>query len=443
MELRDFIVTPIVIILVYWVAYMVRPHLTDGVNRKYFFPALSFKIIGAIALGFLYQFYYDGGDTFNFHTIGSRLIWEAFWESPGKGFDLLLSRGEYLAGTYGYASKIYFYQDQSSFFVIRIATLFDLLTFSTYSGTAVLFALFSFIGSWAFFMAMYRQSPQLHFPVALAILFIPSVIFWGSGLLKDTVTFSCLGLMTYSISNIFMKRHHKIGSIFLLVISAWIIFSIKKYILLCFLPAALLWIYADRLAKIRSIILKALIIPVIAILLVGTGYFSIVLIGMDDPRYSLDKIAMTAQITAYDIGFYSGKDAGSGYSLGELDGTFKNMINKAPQAINVSLFRPYLWEIRNPLMFFSAIESFFFLGLTLYAIIKSRSAIFRAMANPVVIFCFVFSLTFAFAVGVSTFNFGTLSRYKIPLLPFYALGIIYLLNYSNKDKKFSSLETTE
>lgn len=443
MELRDFIVTPIVIILVYWVAYMVRPHVTDGVNRKYFFPALSFKIIGAISLGFLYQFYYGGGDTFNFHTIGSRVIWEAFWESPGKGFDLLLSRGEYLAGTYGYASKIFFYQDQSSFFVIRIATLFDLLTFSTYSGTAVLFALFSFVGSWAFFGAMYRQAPQLHLHTALAILFIPSVLFWGSGLLKDTVTFSCLGLMTYSISNIFMRRYQKIGSIFLLVISAWIIFSVKKYILLCFLPAALLWIYADRLAKIRSLILKTLIIPVIAILLVGTGYFSIVLIGMDDPRYSLDKIAMTAQITAYDIGFYSGKDAGSGYSLGELDGTFTNMINKAPQAINVSLFRPYLWEIRNPLMFFSAIESFFFLGLTLYAIAKSRSTIFKAMANPVVIFCFVFSLTFAFAVGVSTFNFGTLSRYKIPLLPFYALGIIYLLNYSNKDKKFSPLETTE
>lgn len=443
MELRDFIVTPILVILVYWLAYVIRPHVTDGINRKYFFPALTFKIIGAIALGFLYQFYYDGGDTFNFHTIGSRLIWEAFWESPGKGFDLLLSKGEYLAGTYGYASKIYFYQDQSSFFVIRIATLFDLLTYSTYSGTAVLFALFSFVGSWAFFSAMYRQAPQLHLHTALAILFIPSVLFWGSGLLKDTVTFSCLGLMTYSINNIFISRHQKIGSIFLLIISAWIIFSVKKYILLCFLPAALLWIYADRLAKIRSLILKVLIIPVIAILLVCTGYFSIVLIGMDDPRYALDKIAMTAQITAYDIGFYSGKDAGSGYSLGELDGTFTNMINKAPQAINVSLFRPYLWEIRNPLMFFSAIESFFFLGLTLYAIAKSRSNIFKAMANPVVIFCFVFSLTFAFAVGVSTFNFGTLSRYKIPLLPFYSLGIIYLLNYSNKDKKFAPLETTE
>ena len=31
--------------------------------------------------------------------------------------------------------------------------------------------------------------------------------------------------------------------------------------------------------------------------------------------------------------------------------------------------------------------------------------------------------TLAFAVGVSTFNFGTLSRYKIPMEPFYLLGI--------------------
>jgi hypothetical protein len=442
MEDRDLIVTPLVIIFVYVVAYNIRPFVTDRINRKYFFPALSFKIIGAISLGFLYQFYYGGGDTFGFHH-GSRIVWEAFWDSPNKGFSLLFSNGEYLNETYKYASQIYFYHDQSSFFVIRIATLFDLLTFSSYSGTAVLFAVISFIGSWAFFVAIYRQTPKLHFQIAIAILFVPSVVFWSSGLMKDTLTFSCLGLMTYSISNIFIWRHQKIGSIILLVISAWIIFSVKKYILLCFLPAALLWIYADRLSKIRSIILKTLIIPIIGVLLVGTGYFSIVLIGMDDPRYSLDKIATTAQITAYDIGFYSGKDAGSGYSLGELDGTFTSMIGKAPQAINVSLFRPYFWEIRNPLMFFSAIESFFFLGLTLYAIAKSRSNIFSAMANPVVIFCFVFSLTFAFAVGVSTFNFGTLSRYKIPLLPFYALGLVYLLNYSNKDKKLSPLEDTE
>ncbi len=443
MELRDLIVTPLILILVYVGAYMMRLWYTDSVNRKYFFPALTLKIFGAIALGLLYQFYYGGGDTFNFHTIGSRFVWEAFWDSPVKGFDLLFSEGEFSARTYEYASKIYFYQDQSSFFIIRIATLFDLLTFSSYSGTAVLFAVFSFVGSWAFFSAMYRQKPQLHFWIAVAILFIPSVIFWGSGLLKDTMTFACLGLMTYSVSNLFIKHYRKIGSFVLLLISAWIIFSVKKYILLCFLPAAFLWVYVKQINRIKSIVLKILMFPFVAAMVIGIGYYSVSLISEDDPRYALDKIAETSRITAYDIGFYTGRDAGSGYSLGNLDGSMEGMLKLAPQAINVSLFRPYLWEIKNPLMLLSALESILLLLFTGYVIVKKRSKVIQSLGDPNVAFCLLFSLTFAFAVGVSTFNFGTLSRYKIPLLPFYTLSLIYMLNYKKSDKKVEVLEETE
>ncbi len=443
MELRDLIVTPLILILVYTGAYLIRPWFTDSVNRKYYFPALTFKIFGAIALGLLYQFYYGGGDTFNFHTIGSRVIWEAFWDSPSKGLELLFSSGEYSPRTYEYASKIYFYQDKSSFFIIRISTLFDLLTFSSYSATAVLFAVFSFIGSWAFFIAMYRQTPQLHFWIAVAILFIPSVIFWGSGLMKDTLTFACLGLMTYSISNLFIRHRQKIGSIILLVLSAWIIFSTKKYILLCFLPAAFLWIYANQLRRIKSKVLKLMVVPFIVVMLTCIGYYSLILISEDDPRYSLDRIAETSKITAYDIGFYSGRNAGSGYNLGELDGSFGGMLKLAPQAINVSLFRPYLWEIKNPLMLLSAIEGALLLVLTMYVLIKKRTAVLMSCSNPNVMFCLTFSLTFAFAVGISTFNFGTLSRYKIPLLPYYTLALIYILNYKNKERKVEVLEETE
>ncbi|HRA12632.1 MAG TPA: hypothetical protein PKX31_13225, partial [Chitinophagaceae bacterium] len=46
-------------------------------------------------------------------------------------------------------------------------------------------------------------------------------------------------------------------------------------------------------------------------------------------------------------------------------------------------------------------------------------------------FCLVFTLIFAFAVGISSYNFGTLSRYKIPCLPFYAVALIVIF-YKNK-----------
>ncbi|QOI97183.1 MAG: hypothetical protein HRU69_06620 [Flammeovirgaceae bacterium] len=443
MELRDLVVTPIVIILVYVAAYFIRPSVTDAVTRKYFFPALTLRIFSAIALGFLYQFYYDGGDTFNFHTHGSRVIWEAFMESSVLGWKLLTSTGEPIRGAYDYVSSIIFYTDPSSFFIVRIATLFDLLTFSSYTGTAVLFAVVSFSGAWSLFTVFYRETPAHHRWVAVATLFIPSVIFWGSGLLKDTITLAAVGFLTLAISNLFRFNKNKAGSMWLLVISVALLYAVKKYILLSFLPAAILWIYAGYLARIKSLILKLLIVPVIGGLLVVSGYYSIVLIGKDDPKYSLERIATTAQITAYDIGFYTGKDAGSGYSLGELDGTFSNMLSKTPQAINVTLFRPYLWEVKNPLMLLSALESFVLMVITLVLIVRYGGRVVQSVKHPTVIFCLVFSLTFAFAVGVSTFNFGTLARYKIPLLPFYVLALGYILHYPNKERKREELAYTE
>jgi hypothetical protein len=443
LELRDLIVTPLTIILVYGIALWIRPRVTDSITRKYFLPALTVRIIGALAVGFLYQFYYDGGDTFNFHARGSRHIWEAFMDSPVLGWKMLTANGEYVQGIYKYASNIPFFKDSSSYFVIRIAGIFDLITWSSYSATAVLFAVVSFCGAWMLFMAFYRQSPQLQKWLALSILFIPSVIFWGSGLFKDTLTLAAIGFLTYAVSNLFIKKQISLLNIFLLMISFWILFSVKKYILLCYLPAAFLWVYAERLARINSMVLKILIVPFIIMMLVASGYYAILLIGKDDPRYSIDRIAATAQITAYDIGFYTGRSAGSGYSLGELDGTFTNMISKAPQAVNVSLFRPYLWEVKNPLMLLSALESLALIGLTLYVLAKSRIRFVKSWSNPAVLFCLVFSLSFAFAVGVSTYNFGTLSRYKIPLLPFYILAMVYILHYSNRDKKRDELEVTE
>lgn len=188
---------------------------------------------------------------------------------------------------------------------------------------------------------------------------------------------------------------------------------------------------------------KALLTPFIAVLIVLSGYFAVLKVGEDDKRYALENLSRTARITAYDIRFYTGKNAGSGYSLGVLDDSFSSILKLAPAAVNVSLFRPYIWEVRNPLMLLSALESLGLLILTGYVLIRRRMLFFKAFSDSNVLFCMAFSITFAFAVGVSTFNFGTLTRYKIPLLPFYLLGLIFILYYEKSDRKVEVLEETE
>lgn len=440
MELRDLLVTPIWLMIIYVLAYVIRPYVTDSINRRYFFPALTVKIIGALAIGFLYQFYYSGGDTFNYHTHGSRHIWNAIMESP-NGFNLLW--GGDTKGLYPYYSKIVFYSHPPSFFIVRIAAFFDLFTFSTYSATAVLFATVSFIGMWLFFKAFYDQFPHLHKWIALAAFFIPSVFFWGSGLLKDTITLAGVGALMYTMKRMLIDKNLGIGSLLLFLLSAYVIFSIKKYILLCFLPAAIFWVYISNLSRINSLVARLLLVPFVIGIIILSGYWAILKVGESDERYALSKLPETARITAYDIGYWTGRGAGSTYSLGELDGTFSNMLSKAPQAINVALYRPYLWEVRNPLMLISALESFVILLFTIYVLFVQRQVFFKMMLDPNVIFCLVFCLTFAFAVGISTYNFGTLSRYRIPMLPFYVMALVLMFNYSKREIKAAEFDNTE
>ena len=442
MELRDLIVTPVVVILVYILAYLIRPYVTDIINRRYFLPALSVKIIGAIALGVVYQFYYDGGDTFKFHTYGSRVLWDIILDSPSKGFQLLFQNQENREGLYSFISRIPISYDPSSFFVARIATVFDLFTFSTYSATAVLFAVTSFAATWMFFLTFYENYPHLHRWLAIAIFFIPSVFFWGSGIMKDTVILTSLSIITFTIGH-FLKNKVSVGKILLLLIALFIIFSVRKFVLMSFLPALILWIFFTKLSHSHSLMLKIILMPIIFCILIPLIYFGIQKIGEGDSKYALNEIAQTAKITAYDIRYFTGKDAGSGYDLGELDGSMGSILRLAPQALNVSLFRPYLWEVKNPLMLMASLESLILLGLTVYTVVVCRGNIFMALLNPYLIFCLVFSLSFAIAVGVSTFNFGTLTRYRIPLIPFYCIALILIMDHLKSKKKLAELEITE
>lgn len=438
MELRDIVVTPLLLIVVLLASLYIKNRIQDPILRRYFLPALWLKILGALALGFIYQFYYNGGDTYNYHTFGSRVIWEAFTDDFTTGLKLLFAEPGLHPEVYPYSQRIPFYYDEKSFFIVRIAAFFDLLTFSTYSSTALFFAIFGFAGAWAFFITFYKQFPHLHKWIAISTLFIPSVIFWGSGILKDTITLSALGLLTFTIHRVLLEKKPRVSAITLLLFSVWIIVEVKMYIILCFLPAAFFWVYAKQLFTTGSFAARVVLAPLLIPFVIVGAYFGVAKISEADEKYSLDKIAKTAQITAYDIRFWTGRDAGSGYTLGELDGTFTGMLALAPKAVNVSLFRPYLWEVRNPLMFLSALESFLFLLTTIFLLLRYPMAFIKAFSDPNILFCFIFSLVFAFGVGVSTFNFGTLARYKIPLLPFYALGLVLMVNKIKQSKETES-----
>lgn len=435
-------VTPVLLIIIYTIAGFTRPFVTDAQNRKYFLPGLTVKIIGAISVGLIYQFYYGGGDTFTYFHLGSKYIWEAFKDSPVLAFKLIFAGKEYSEDTFQYASKIYTYGDLSSYFVVRVAGVLDLLTLHTYSATAILFAVISFSGLWALYQVFYRMFPTLHLEFAVAILFVPSVFFWGSGILKDTITIGALGWATYGIYNLFFGKRHMIISLLILLFSLYTIYTIKIYIILCFLPAIILWISSKKLSNVKNVFIKIFLSPIILSIAAFVGYYTILKVGEENPRYDIENLAETARITAEWIHYVSEREGGSAYSLGDFDYSPAGMISKFPQAVWVCLYRPHLWEVNNVVMLLSALESFVLLLFTIYVFYKvGVLKVFQLISSrPILIFCFMFSIVFAFAVGISTYNFGSLVRYKIPLYPFFVSGLFILLDYSKRERKRSVLD---
>lgn len=445
MEIKDFFITPIVLSIIYAVAYFIRPLVTTESTKRYYIPGLTIKIIGAIAVGLIYQFYYGGGDTFTYFTYGSKYIWEAFQDRPALAFKLIFAGADYAPDTFQYASKIYTYGDLSSYYVVRVAGLLDILTFHTYSATACLFAAISFSGLWALFHTFCKMHPRQHFGIAVAVLFIPSVFFWGSGILKDTITLGALGWATFCIYYLLIAKKHIILVSLISALSLYTIYVVKIYILLCFLPAAILWLFSTRISKLKNVVLKLMVAPLLLIISGFIGYYTILKVGEDNSRYDINKLGNTAKITAEWIHYVSEREGGSAYMLGDFDYSPMGMIRKFPQAVWVSLYRPHLWEVNNIVMLLSALESLALLIFTIYVFYKVGvgKAFSLITTKPVLLFCFAFSIVFAFAVGISTYNFGSLARYKIPLFPYFVSGLFILLYYSKSDKKRVSLADTE
>lgn len=440
MEIKDFLVTPIYLIVLLLIAYVIRPKVTNAETRAYFFPAILAKFLGALALGLVYQFYYGGGDTFGFTTYGATHIWNAFLEDPGVALKMIFGENKLAPDTFKHAIKIWYFNDSPTYFVVRVAGFFSLITFNTYSAIAITFASISFIGLWSMYLAFNSIYPKMSKSLAYALFFIPSTIFWGSGVLKDTLTLAALALATSAIINIFLLNKRKMLSIVILIVCTYVIYLIKIYILLCFAPAAIIWIFLIRFSNIKSQMIRVLVAPLTIVFSIGISLLGVVWVGNTNEKYSVENVLKTAEITAKDNSLWTVRKEGSGYNLGDYDFSPAGMARKFAPAVWVTLFRPYLWEANSLVMLVSALESTLLLAFFIITIIYSGGINFirTVFSDPFLIFSLIFIISFAFAIGISSGNFGSLVRYKIPILPFFISLLVMIRHKVSANKALAS-----
>lgn len=438
-SMLDLLLIPPVIGLSLFFAFIYQQRLKDGDPTKfYILPALTIKLFGALLFAAIYNYYYAGGDTFWYYDV-SKPFSAAWKDNPLVGIKLFfLPKAAYTADTWEYTSRIwtlFFARDDSeTIFMAKIIGLVEGLGFESYWLTTIIFSMLCFSGTWKLFQLFAYRYPEVQRPLALSILFVPSALFWGSGILKDTVCLGALGWFVFSFDRLFSKNNSKLIHLLICLLTGKIILSLKAYIVLAFLPAGIYWIYDRFKPNSDGIILKYALLPFFAAAVFAFATIVISNLAANTVKYSPTNIEERAEGFRTYHTYLAEKQGQSHYSLGEVSYTPIGILAKTPAAINVTYFRPYPWEVNEPLQYISSIESltiFFYFIFILYQVGISR--FFRiARGNPETVMCVLYSVIIGIIVGLTAYNFGALVRFKIPGVPFLlvALAIIHSIGKS-------------
>jgi hypothetical protein len=217
-------------------------------------------------------------------------------------------------------------------------------------------------------------------------------------------------------------------------VSSLLLIWIKPYIFFALLPGSILWFGGIQLFRVNNHLVKSLTTPFLITISLLSGYLMLNLMSGFLGEYSLENVLDKAVLTQSDL--KSEYYQGSSFDIGSFDPTVAGILSKMPAAINAALFRPYIWETYNLTMLMSGIENLVMLLFTIYLAIRLRVYnLFRLMfRHRILFFTVYFSIFFAFSVGLTTSNFGSLVRYKIPAIPFFLISLI-IISSTYKDLK--------
>lgn len=321
--------------------------------------------------------------------------------------------------------ELYGSQGSSTSSLIGITSILMVITGSSELGTGLFFSMVAFSGQMTMYFAFRNHFPaEYRQRLLIALLLVPSAVFWTSGVVKEAVAVGGIGWMIWGLHLWIADRKRFRGAPWIIV-GAVVVSITKGYILFPMSVAAAVWWFWDHsMAKTGTVAIASKPMH-----LVGMSVMAVVLVmGLGEvfPQYS---IASLGEETAQLQETGARVEGGSNIAMGNAESTsLSGQLVFAPMALLASLFRPFIFEAHNLMALINGLEMTVVLVLWI-RILRVRGAreSWRLLrTSPVLVFCAVFTVLAGLGIGLGTTNLGTLSRYRVPLMPMYILVLMML-----------------
>ncbi len=358
-------------------------------------PLYLIKIGSGLAIGFYYyQFKAQSGDSFYFFNAAIAILQQPISEI----FDFIL-----------YSQTNLELDTPRSALFLKILIPIAWISIGNYWLASILIGSLSFLILFILYSRYSQFLVQERLKLIISFFVFPSVLFWTTGIFKESLVFMALLLSLMALFDYLFRKKIYISVLIVSLIAFLIFFELRYFLSIFLLPIVSIYLFRSLSPKFSIPISAFLMLSVIGILI-----FHPVLNPIEFPNFIYSAHHRILNLGTNEIDLY--------YNFSRSD--WIGIISNLPVAFLNAFLRPFPWDWQNIEMFIFSMENYVLLTALFLFIFKSDK---KAKHQYIIILLFIIALTF---VSLATPNFGSLYRYKSICLPFLMYILIRPLKFS-------------
>ncbi|HRS54385.1 MAG TPA: hypothetical protein P5250_06735 [Bacteroidales bacterium] len=408
-----------------------------GIGNKPITGVFILKIICGIAVWATYTWYYkerNTADIFKYFD-DSKVMYDAAFNRPIDFLQMITgidNNNEYFNHNYYNKMNNWFRVHESTLYneshsLIRFNALIRFFSFGYFNVHTVFMCFFSLVGLTGLYRFLYKYLRRNKIMLFCIVFLLPTVLFWGSGVLKEGLILTGLGLLLWSYDKV-INKNFDYRILIIMLLSFLLIRYTKVYIALALLPLmmTLIWV---KYESFKRVFIKFFI---------GIIVFNILLFIISYKLLGINVFEELARKQRDFIGLAHSVNSGSLLNVRILEPSVWSLIINIPQALYNVCCRPWFFESKSLLMLITSIENLASIIIAIFAIFFYKKPDKRLMT--IVFFSLFFVLQIYILTGLTTPVMGAFVRYKLPAFPFLFLMLLSLIDGNKLFLKLRALK---
>lgn len=372
------------------------------------------KVMAGIFYGWIGVYYGEMAqmiDTWAYH-VESLDEYKMLLSDPPEFFGSLF-RTSYEGGYENFlTTKNSWWNDVKANFLIKIMAIFNFFSFGHYYTNVIFYCFLTMFGPIAIYRVMTDIFPNKKLIVLLSTFLVPSFLYWTSGLHKEGLIFLGIALMTYYFYFGFREARFTLPRILMILFGFSLVLILRNFLVITLIPPIVAWAASQKL-KWKPLLVYSLV----------AGLF---ILCFFTAKYLHPKLDFP-QATVIKQGEFLRHKGGSSVAVNRLEPEPISFILNAPQALSLTVIRPYPSDVRHLLSLAAAVEINFLLFIFLIFLLWHKTG----TKNPrFILYCLLLSFGILMMIGYTVNILGAIVRYRSIIFPFLVVPMAAMINWA-------------